>query len=96
MRCGAGHFNGVILRPLCAPMDVPESDPELVELVECFGHRVRFFARRVERRFGLGAEWRDDLISAGYWGLLKALRNRRDDATLTNCRPMFHAVSKVR
>ena len=39
-----------------------------------------FFARRVEKRFGLGAEWRDDLISAGYWGLLKALRNRRDDA----------------
>jgi RNA polymerase sigma factor (sigma-70 family) len=55
-------------------------DPELDELVARFGHRVRYFARRVERRFGLGPQWRDDLISSGYWGLLKALHNRRADA----------------
>jgi RNA polymerase sigma factor (sigma-70 family) len=52
----------------------------LDELVERFGHRARFFAYRVERRFGLDPQWRDDLISSGYWGLLKALRNRRADA----------------
>jgi RNA polymerase sigma factor (sigma-70 family) len=57
-----------------------EVDPELDELVEQFRHRVRYFACRIERRFGLGRQWRDDLISSGYWGLLKALRNRRDDA----------------
>ena len=65
-------------------MDNPEvsseADPELDELVARFGHRVRFFARRVENRFGLGPQWRDDLVSSGYWGLLKALRNRRPDA----------------
>lgn len=55
-------------------------DPELDLLVARFGHRVRFFARRVESRFGLGSEWRDDLISSGNWGLFKALRNRREDA----------------
>ena len=55
-------------------------DPELDELVARFGHRVRYFAHRVELRFGLGSQWRDDLISSGYWGLLKALRNRRADA----------------
>lgn len=57
-----------------------DTDPELDELVAQFGHRVRYFACRIERRFGLGPQWRDDLISSGYWGLLKALRNRRDDA----------------
>lgn len=61
-------------------MDEPIDDPELDELVERFRHRVGFFARRVEARFGLGPQWRDDLISSGYWGLLKALRNRRSDA----------------
>jgi RNA polymerase sigma factor (sigma-70 family) len=49
----------------------------VAELTDRFGHRVRFFAFRVERRFGLDSQWRDDLISSGYWGLLKALRNRR-------------------
>lgn len=53
---------------------------ELDELVARFGHRVRFFAYRVQTRFGLDPQWRDDLMSAGYWGLLKALRNRRADA----------------
>ncbi len=61
-------------------MTALEADPELDELVARYAHRVRFFARRVEARFGLGPQWRDDLISSGYWGLLKALRNRRDDA----------------
>jgi RNA polymerase sigma factor (sigma-70 family) len=55
-------------------------DDELAALVRRFDHRVRFFARRIERRFGLADVWQDDLISAGYWGLLKALRNRRPDA----------------
>ena len=53
---------------------------ELAELVGQFEHRVRFFASRIERRFGLDRQWRDDLISSGYWGLLKALQNRRSDA----------------
>jgi len=53
------------------------SDPELDALVGRFGHRVRYFAQRIERRYGLDPVWRDDLISAGYFGLLKALRNRR-------------------
>ena len=56
------------------------ADPEIDELVDRFGHRVRYFARRIERRFGLDPVWRDDLISAGYFGLLKALRNRRAEA----------------
>lgn len=56
------------------------ADPELDQLVERFAHRVRFFAQRIERRFGLDPSWRDDLISAGYFGLLKALRNRRQEA----------------
>lgn len=55
-------------------------DRRLAELTDRFAHRVRFFAYRVERRFGLDPQWRDDLVSAGYWGLLKALRNRRVDA----------------
>ncbi len=57
--------------------EATEADPELDELVAKFGHRVRYFACRIERRFGLGPQWRDDLISSGYWGLFKALRNRR-------------------
>ena len=55
-------------------------DAELDLLVDRFAHRVRYFAQRVERRFGLDPTWRDDLISAGYFGLLKALRNRRPEA----------------
>jgi len=56
------------------------ADPALDRLVERFAHRVRYFAQRIERRFGLDPVWRDDLISAGYFGLLKALRNRRAEA----------------
>jgi RNA polymerase sigma factor (sigma-70 family) len=61
-------------------MNAPAKDTELDELVARFSHRVRFFSRRIEMRFGLGTQWRDDLVSSGYWGLLKALRNRRVDA----------------
>lgn len=60
-------------------VDVLE-DEMIAELTERFRHRVRFFAYRVERRFRLDPQWRDDLISSGYWGLLKALRKRRADA----------------
>lgn len=56
------------------------SDDETDQLVARFAHRVRFFVHRIERRYGLAPLWRDDLTSAGYWGLLKALRNRRLDA----------------
>lgn len=56
------------------------SDDELDDLVARFAHRVRYFAQRIERRYGLDPVWHDDLISAGYFGLLKALRNRREDA----------------
>jgi RNA polymerase sigma factor (sigma-70 family) len=58
----------------------PIGDVELDGLVARFGHRVHFFSHRVERRFGLGPQFRDELVSAGYWGLFKALRNRRLDA----------------
>lgn len=73
------------LDPTCEPSaesecpDSPE-DPELDDLVVRFEHRVHFFAYRVERRFGIDPQWRDDLVSSGYWGLLKALRNRRRNA----------------
>lgn len=30
-------------------------------------------------RVGLAELWRDDLTCAGYWGLLKAIQNRRTD-----------------
>lgn len=56
------------------------ADLETDALVKRFEHRVRYFARRVERRYGLDPAWRDDLVSAGYFGLLKALRNRRPGA----------------
>ena len=56
------------------------SDSEIDELVDRYAHRVRYFAQRIERRYGLDPVWRDDLISAGYFGLLKALRNRRPSA----------------
>jgi RNA polymerase sigma factor (sigma-70 family) len=58
----------------------PCGDPDLEELVERYAHRARYFAHRVTARFGLDPQWRDDLVSAGYWGLLKALRNRRLEA----------------
>ena len=60
--------------------DEAELDRELEVLVARFAHRVRYFAQRIERRYGLEPLWRDDLVSAGYFGLLKALRNRRVEA----------------
>ncbi len=57
-----------------------EADLQLSELTGRYAHRVRYFAHRIERRFGLASAWHDDLVSAGYWGLLKALQNRRVDA----------------
>lgn len=50
------------------------------ELAREFEHRVRFFAEKVAREFMLGSRWRDELESAGYWGLAKALANRREGA----------------
>lgn len=67
-------------RSLDVAAETEPAQDQLDELVARFEHRVRFFANRVQVRFGLDPQWRDDLISAGYWGLLKALRNRRDDA----------------
>ncbi len=89
IRCVSGHFIPCVIPSSCAQMKSPEiledrieacADPELDLLVDRFAHRVRYFAQRVERRFGLDPTWRDDLISAGYFGLLKALRNRRPEA----------------
>ncbi len=59
-------------------MEAAESD--LDELVERYAHRVQYFTGQVQKRFMLGDRWRDELVSAGYWGLFKALRNRRVDA----------------
>lgn len=58
----------------------PEADLELERLVLEYQHRVGFFAARVQRSYRLGTRCWDDLVSAGYWGLFEALRNRRPDA----------------
>lgn len=63
--------------PACASAEEIGS-PEV--LAKQFEHRVGFFANKVAREFMLGQRWRDELESAGYWGLAKALANRRDDA----------------
>jgi len=67
-------------RQLTDSCEVDLEERFLAELTDRFAHRARFFAYRVERRFGLDPQWRDDLISSGSWGLLKALRNRRPEA----------------
>jgi RNA polymerase sigma factor (sigma-70 family) len=51
------------------------------QLARLFAHRVDFFAHKVARMFLLGSRWQDELVSAGYWGLAKALDNRRSDAS---------------
>lgn len=56
-----------------------EADED-ARLASQFAHRVDLFAGRIGARFGLGASAADDLVSAGYWGLLQALRNRRPEA----------------
>ena len=53
----------------------------LEELAREYQHRVGFFARKVERTYMMGSRWNDDLVSAGYLGLARALRNRRPEAT---------------
>lgn len=64
----------------------PDADPSakederLSELVSAFSARVPRSAARTMRRWGLPESMRDDLVSAGYLGLWKALRNRRPDA----------------
>jgi RNA polymerase sigma factor (sigma-70 family) len=50
-------------------------------LAQHYAHRVNFFAHKVARMFLLGNRWEDELVSAGYWGLAKALNNRRPDAS---------------
>ncbi len=59
---------------------IEKDDPELVEYVALFESRVHAAALRVMRRWGLPESGRDDLVSSGYLGLLKALQNRRPDA----------------
>jgi len=56
------------------------AERELDELVERYAHRVAYFTAQIQKRFMLGDRWHDELVSAGYWGLFKALRNRRPDA----------------
>ena len=62
-----------------AASDAARADDDAA-LAARYAHRVRYFARRIERRFGLADAWHDDLESAGYWGLFKAIENRRVDA----------------
>lgn len=57
-----------------------DAELELDVLVRRYQHRVPYFAAQVQKRFTMGDRWRDDLLSAGYWGLFKALKNRRQDA----------------
>jgi len=73
-------MNALALSDFSAASDLDERDEQLEALTLKFQHRVHFFSRRVERGFGLAPVWRDDLVSAGFWGLLKALRNRRPEA----------------
>ena len=56
------------------------AEHEMDDLVRRFEHRVSYFTGQVQRRFMMGNRWRDDLVSAGYWGLFKALKNRRESA----------------
>jgi RNA polymerase sigma factor (sigma-70 family) len=51
------------------------------QLAEQYSHRVGFFAQKVARMFLMGNRFEDELVSAGYWGLAKALDNRRPDAS---------------
>lgn len=57
-----------------------KGDELLSELATTFSPCVPRSAARTMRRWGLPESMRDDLVSAGYLGLWKALRNRRLDA----------------
>lgn len=61
-------------------MSADVAEHQLEDLARRYEHRVGFFATKVQRSFMLGSRWNDDLVSAGYWGLFKALQNRRPDA----------------
>jgi len=61
-------------------LSVDLADYQLEDLARRYEHRVGFFASKVQRTYMLGSRWSDDLVSAGYWGLFKALKNRRPDA----------------
>lgn len=50
------------------------------ELARQYAHRVGYFVRKVERIFRISGRWSDELTSAGYWGLAKALAKRRKHA----------------
>jgi RNA polymerase sigma factor (sigma-70 family) len=63
-----------------ALQSVHTGEEQLEALARRYEHRVSFFANKVQRSFMLGSRWHDDLISAGYWGLFKALANRRPEA----------------
>jgi RNA polymerase sigma factor (sigma-70 family) len=56
-------------------------EEETDQLAREYAHRVRFFAHKVARMFLLGSRWEDELVSAGYWGLAKALNSRRPEAS---------------
>ena len=58
-----------------------DSDVELEQLAMNYKHRVGFFARKIARSYLMGERWHDELESAGYWGLAKALSNRRPEAS---------------
>lgn len=58
-----------------------EMDAEAEQLAHDYKHRVGFFARKVSRSYLMGERWIDELESAGYWGLAKALSNRRPEAS---------------
>jgi len=54
---------------------------ELEQLAGRYAHRVEFFEHRVSRAFQLGSCWHDDLRSAGFWGLFRAVSRLRADAS---------------
>lgn len=60
--------------------EAAQEDEELDVLARRFAHRVGFFVDRIAWRYRIAGCWRDDLVSAGFWGLLQALRNRRRGA----------------
>lgn len=58
-----------------------EMDAEAEQLAQNYKHRVGFFARKISRSYLMGERWIDELESAGFWGLAKALSNRRPEAS---------------
>jgi RNA polymerase sigma factor (sigma-70 family) len=56
------------------------ADRSAAALARLYAHRVPRYVRQIEYAYRLGNRWSDDLTSAGYWGLAKALSNRREGA----------------